>query len=309
MNNDCGIYKITNIISNKCYIGKSVEIHERWKRHISNSKPIEEGGENYAINKAIRKYGANNFTFEILEKVPIDLLDEREKYWIQYFNSYYNGYNETLGGDGVIRYNYNEIINLWNEGNNCKQIEEILHCNDMTVTRALHSANITEEQIRQRSNYNKNKLIVAIDINTNTPLKIFNSTYEACRFLTKSIKEQSGIYAAVKNHYKWQGYYWDYLTNTNIPKKELNDLEFLSYQQNKNLILLTENKKSSLSNHKTKRCSREELKKLIRTLTFSEIGRKFKVSDNTIRKWCDYYNLPRRVKDIKNISDKEWELI
>lgn len=55
--------------------------------------------------------------------------------------------------------------------------------------------------------------------------------------------------------------------------------------------------------------SREELKKLIRTTPFVQIGKQFNVSDNAIRKWCDKYNLPRKVSDIKKYSDEEWELI
>lgn len=55
--------------------------------------------------------------------------------------------------------------------------------------------------------------------------------------------------------------------------------------------------------------SREQLKKLIRTTPFTQIGGQFGVSDNAIRKWCDTYGLPRRVSDIKKISDKEWETI
>ena len=57
------------------------------------------------------------------------------------------------------------------------------------------------------------------------------------------------------------------------------------------------------------RPNREELKKLIRTLPFSQIGKLFGVSDNAIRKWCDTYNLPRKVSEIKTYSDKEWEQI
>ena len=55
--------------------------------------------------------------------------------------------------------------------------------------------------------------------------------------------------------------------------------------------------------------SREELKTLIRTTPFTQIGSKFGVTDNTIRKWCDAYNLPRRVSDIKQISDDDWKKI
>lgn len=51
------------------------------------------------IYRAIRKYGLENFTFEVLEECPSELLNEREIYWINYFDSYYNGYNCTLGGN------------------------------------------------------------------------------------------------------------------------------------------------------------------------------------------------------------------
>lgn len=65
----------------------------------------------------------------------------------------------------------------------------------------------------------------------------------------------------------------------------------------------------SCANKKDLFISREELKQLIRTTSFSEIGRKYKVSDNAVRKWCDKYNLPRKVSDIKKYTNEEWELI
>lgn len=55
--------------------------------------------------------------------------------------------------------------------------------------------------------------------------------------------------------------------------------------------------------------TRDELKSLIRIMPFTKIGEKYNVSDNTIRKWCDKLNLPRKVSDIKSYSDEEWELI
>lgn len=57
------------------------------------------------------------------------------------------------------------------------------------------------------------------------------------------------------------------------------------------------------------RPNREELKQLIRVSTFTELGRKYGVSDNAIRKWCKAENLPSRTTDIKNYSDQEWEKI
>ena len=60
---------------------------------------------------------------------------------------------------------------------------------------------------------------------------------------------------------------------------------------------------------KVERPSREELKQLIRNNTFADLSRIFDVSDNSIKKWCQQYQLPHKVSDIKLISDEDWELI
>ncbi|MCM1324406.1 MAG: hypothetical protein NC218_09695 [Acetobacter sp.] len=59
-------------------------------------------------------------------------------------------------------------------------------------------------------------------------------------------------------------------------------------------------------NRSTLSITREELKSLIRTTPFTKIGEQFNVTDNAVRKWCDKYGLPRRVKDIKSFSDDDW---
>jgi len=63
------------------------------------------------------------------------------------------------------------------------------------------------------------------------------------------------------------------------------------------------------SQREVERPSREQLKLDIRTLPMIQVGRKYGVSDNAIRKWCDSMNLPRKVSDIKSYTDEEWELI
>lgn len=66
---------------------------------------------------------------------------------------------------------------------------------------------------------------------------------------------------------------------------------------------------AKLISRKVDRPSREELKKLIRTTPFTRIANQFEVSDNAVRKWCDSYGLPRKVTDIKQMSDQEWERV
>lgn len=106
-----GIYKITNQINNKVYIGQSVNIKKRFNQH----KCAARDGENSYFYQALRKYGVENFSFEVLEECPKEKLNEREIYWIEYFHSTdrSKGYNISRGGDGFTLYDYKEIYNLW----------------------------------------------------------------------------------------------------------------------------------------------------------------------------------------------------
>ena len=97
-----GIYKITNCINQKVYIGKSINIKDRWTYHKS---PSHWKNSKKSLYLAFQKYGLQNFTFEIIEEIRSDnkkLMNERECFWIKYYDSYYNGYNQTKGGDGDI---------------------------------------------------------------------------------------------------------------------------------------------------------------------------------------------------------------
>lgn len=68
-------------------------------------------------------------------------------------------------------------------------------------------------------------------------------------------------------------------------------------------------KEKGIKARKIERPTREELKKMIRVEPFLQIGKKYNVTDNAIRKWCDEYSLPRRKKDISKIDDLNWENI
>ena len=86
------IYLITNTINKKVYVGQTkLSIEERFKEHKQPSKKT-------AICNAIQKYGAENFTIELLEECEIDMLDKKETHYIKKYNSYKEGYNNTIGG-------------------------------------------------------------------------------------------------------------------------------------------------------------------------------------------------------------------
>lgn len=95
-----GVYKIENKINHKVYIGCSKNIENRWYHHKFEAKKENNPQYNYSIHKAFRKYGINNFSFSILEEIEDEKYRfEREIFWINYYDSYKKGYNETFGGD------------------------------------------------------------------------------------------------------------------------------------------------------------------------------------------------------------------
>ena len=98
-----GIYKIHNLINNKIYIGQSKDILSRFKQHQADYKKEKQSTK--LLYKAMRKYGVENFTFEIVEECSIEELDEKEAYYIELYNTFAfkegsNGYNMNLGGEG-----------------------------------------------------------------------------------------------------------------------------------------------------------------------------------------------------------------
>lgn len=146
----CGIYKITNKINNKVYVGQSHFIETRWESHKRNAFYKNSHSYNYILYKAIRKYGVENFSFEIIEECSSEELNKREKYWIDFYNSYKQGYNMTLGGEGNLKIDYNQVLSLWEQGFNADEISNGLNINPPTLTYILKYLNISEEDIRKR---------------------------------------------------------------------------------------------------------------------------------------------------------------
>lgn len=94
----CGIYSIENIINHKKYIGQSVDIKHRWYCHRSDLKNKKH--DNDYLQKSWDKYGEENFQFKILEQCPRDMLNEKERYYIDLYNTMNRdcGYNLKSGG-------------------------------------------------------------------------------------------------------------------------------------------------------------------------------------------------------------------
>lgn len=96
------IYRIINVTTGKSYVGQSLHVIKRKVRHFSDLKCGRHN--NDYLQKSYNKYGHSSFKFEILEEadgLSEAELNDREVFWIDFYNSYYEGYNLTIGGDGT----------------------------------------------------------------------------------------------------------------------------------------------------------------------------------------------------------------
>lgn len=189
-----GIYKITNKVNKKSYIGQSINIQKRIHQHFWKATCVKDISYHSALHSAIRKYGANNFQTEIIQECSVEEIDEKQKYYIKYYNTLSpNGYNILKGGQ-------------------------------------------------------KNRVIP--------------------RFCS--------------------------CCGVQISKGGVTGMCHACYSKN---------------NRKVERPNREQLKKEIRVKSFTQLGKKYNVSDKAIVKWCKQYQLPFRKKDIILFTEQQWQII
>ena len=166
------IYKITNRINKKVYIGKTyTSVEQRWKEHLQDYNKIR--CEKRPLYSAMNKYGIENFSIEQIEETSFP--EEREKYWIEKYGSFHNGYNATLGGDGKPYIDYDLVVATYNILQNQKRVEEKLNINEKTVHKILK-----EKEVNIIKNVPNSKKIAKYDLNGNF-IESFISAGEAGR--------------------------------------------------------------------------------------------------------------------------------
>lgn len=139
------IYKITNIINGKSYIGQTIQdVKNRFYQHCATK--CNRAVLNMVIHKAIKKYGKSNFIIEVIEETDSTNLNDREKYWIKYYDSYNNGYNSTEGGqEGYKSFknlNAESIIKEYNSGKSLRALGIIFKVDKQTIKDLLIRHNI-----------------------------------------------------------------------------------------------------------------------------------------------------------------------
>lgn len=203
------IYKITNDINNKVYIGKTEKtVEQRFKQHCreshfsrANRRPL------YA---AMNKYGIEHFKVETIEETNSP--EEREQFWIKEYNSYGStGYNATKGGDGSKRADYDLICSLWKQGLSCRDISQKLGYDGATIRAALQDNGISAEERHKRGALKISKQVSMLDLKTNKVLKTFPSITDSLTYLNKSADGASHISQVCRGKRKSAyGYKWKY---------------------------------------------------------------------------------------------------
>lgn len=219
------IYKYTNTINNKVYIGKTINENHRKIQHKTSKYKDH-------FHNAIRKYGFDNFKYNVLfrfksnNKSNVDcVLNILEKYFIKKYDSYNNGYNSTLGGDG----NQNKHLTQQWKNNISKSLLGNKRRKGIKFTeeqrlrlKERKRPTITEESIqKRREKYFKKVFQYTLD---GTLINVYKSVQDAAKSLNSNKIVHTGIAAACRGIRKTAyGYKWSY-ENT-INKNEIQEEE------------------------------------------------------------------------------------
>lgn len=174
------IYKITNDINGKSYIGKTeFSIDKRFKEHCKDA--FRERMNQRPLYRAMNKYGIEHFHIELLEET--DNPEERECFWIEKLGTFgNNGYNATLGGDGKKYIDYNLVVATYKEIQEINKTAELLGICVDSVSDILHQKEVEVLTTQQVLTNKYGKITNMYDLEDNF-LRSFPSTNEAARYM------------------------------------------------------------------------------------------------------------------------------
>lgn len=173
------IYQITNDVNQKIYIGKTENsIEKRFKEHCWDAS--RERNEKRPLYNAMRKYGVEHFHIELIEET--DNPEEREVYWIEKKQSFKNGYNATIGGDGRKYIDYDLVVKTYQDLQNIKLVAKQLNHDESTISKILKEKNIDIKSSIEWMRENRGKKVGQYDLNDNF-IQSFDSRGLASKYL------------------------------------------------------------------------------------------------------------------------------
>lgn len=192
------IYKITNNINNKIYIGQtSLSLSERFKQHCKDA--FNEKLKNRPLYRAINKYGIEHFTIEAIEECPNNELAEKEIYWIAYYKGYEDGYNATRGGEGTLIYNHELIVKRLLEHPYAIDIAKEFNCSQSLIYLIAKENNI---KLKNKGNdfFIKNKKMVHQYTKDGVYIQSFDSTVSAAKWCCENNKCNNSTPSGARSH-------------------------------------------------------------------------------------------------------------
>lgn len=206
------IYKITNNINGKIYIGQTrVTEPQRWQQHVWHAYN-DSDNDSLLLCKAIKKYGKENFTRTIIEECDNCFLNEREKYWINYFNATNHdiGYNVAEGGYGHTKYSNKEIVKAYMDCGSIAKASKVIGMSREQMSRRLQAIGIqTTREIA----------VCQYDLQGN-----FIKEYQT---MAEAAKETNTPIYHIREQSIYNKFLWLYKNSTQTPKERLKQLSNL----------------------------------------------------------------------------------
>ena len=173
------IYQITNKVNGKIYIGKTNDLNRRISKHYSELRGNYH--HSHKLQRAYNKYGEENFivTYEQFNDITEEELSQKEIETIEKFDSYYNGYNETLGGEGhSLLFDFNTTILIYQLGQRYNGIKKMLgryfNCDSSTIAAIMNKTYLKNIEYKQED---LNDLINKIGINDDYLKENYKNNY------------------------------------------------------------------------------------------------------------------------------------
>lgn len=215
------IYVITNIVNGKQYVGQTVKtLEQRLERHIADSFRVNADGayrHNSKINYAIRKYGGENFIIQLIGEYDAQDLDDMEIHFIELYDTYYNGYNSTLGGGGIkllkdyTKEDEDKCVELYRSGLDAIKISNVMDISYRNILKIINEH--IPSEVRNSKNLSKAITMMNYKLEVITE---FDSMWDAYNWLKNdrpTLKHTNAYYLMKKaalNNTTAYGYRWKF---------------------------------------------------------------------------------------------------
>ena len=288
------IYKITNKVNGKSYIGQTrYTVEFRWRQHQHKK-------DNCYFHNAIHKYGVENFIVETIEECDVEDLNSREIFYIAKYDTFNNGYNLTIGRDGnkklLLDEKYDEIKSLYLSGFSSNKIATLYNVDKASIVKILKSLGVKIRSNKLSINAQELQELIE-DYNNGYSLKELAKRYNCSSSSLKNRLLKKGVnirvkYNILENLEAQQSLINDYLDGV-LKLSEIQSKYHCSYATFTKILSINGIDKKGKGTHF--KLSSEQCLQVIKLFnegkTVKELAKKFKVDKCTIYSLFKRYHI------------------